>query len=209
MILPLVMHRPVNPYLVTALRFASSEAYHEGHLQLRDPMVASVPNYSGTRGYAYGGWIPDDIHFHYEFSDTRTYGSGANTFSETWSVKVSVDDVFLPRPDDVILYPKRTFCEDSPAQWTALGSMTIEKINVGGGVSFPPRTRRVVLRANPQLSPVIDVYDAWPSFFEWGGPPNFQMDKLVWRQNKWELVWSGLSQLVEPAISSRPPLRIL
>lgn len=208
MILPLVMHRPVNPYLVTGLGFASSEAYHNARVLVRDQMMGTVANYSGARGYAYGGWIPDDIHFHFDYSNTRVFGGGENILTETWMLKVRVDDVFQPRPDDLLLYPQRTFCEDSPSQWAAIGTREIEKVSVGGGVSFPPTTSRVVLTAVPALVPTIDVRDAQPGF-TWGGPSFFGMKRLEWRQDRWQFIWEGSTPLVEPVISSRPPIRIL
>lgn len=214
MILPLVMHRPTNPYLVESLGYVSSGAYHDARNMGRVP-VPDLPQYPGnviTSGFTFGGWLPDDIQFRYEFSKTSSIGSGANIFSTTYTVECMVDDVFVPRPDDVLSYPKQGFCEDTPLEWIALGTMRITRVDTSGN-AWPPSNRRVALRARPAETPTIDLSEAVPQDVAlgdliWGGTGIWNLKRLEWRQNQWQPVWASGSPVVQPAISSRVPLRV-
>jgi len=215
MILPLVMHRPANPYLIESLGFASSAAYHDARNRGR-VAVPNLPSSHGevsTSGRSFGGWIPDDIHFRYEFSFTTTSGGGPYVSTTVSTVEVMVDDVFMLRPDDLLSYPKRIFGEDTPLEWIALGTMRVTRVFGSGTNPWPPSNRRVALRARPSSIPTIDLAEAVPQDIAlgdlfWGGTGIWNLKRLEWRQNQWLAVWASGNPVFEPAISSRVPLRV-
>ena len=203
MILPLVMHRPVNPYLVTGLGFASSEAYHNalnrGRVLIgQNTTLVPSPGYGVGTGLGYVGWIPDDIHF--RMTSTRQILMGGGSFVGTQTAEVIVDDVFMPHPDDAVIFPAGwNQCADSPQIWHAFGTLTI---TADDGTHSETRA---VFKAIPSAKPTIDVSGGQAA---WGAGALF--NEIVWNGSQWQPVWRRPNTTgVEPTISSRPPIRIL